>query len=143
MNSSPSVAPRPSGKNRVADFVFDTSAVLAMLFDEPGARTVSEARLRACMSVVNHSEVIAKLIEEGMTPSQAEDMAARYGCDLVDADRQRSILAGHLYDETRRKGVSLGDRYCLQLAMELGLPVLTADRHWASLGLDVEVVLIR
>jgi PIN domain nuclease of toxin-antitoxin system len=95
------------------------------------------------MSVVNYAEVIAKLVDEGLTPAQAEDTAERLGCEVVDADKHRSALAGLLHQKTRRKGISLGDRYCLQLAMELGVPVLTTDRVWAELGLGVEVELIR
>lgn len=95
------------------------------------------------MSAVNYSEVIAKLIEEGLSRSVAEHTAAQLRCQVFDADRHRSILAGLLHEKTRRKGVSLAGRYCLQLAMELGVPVLTTDKIWASLDLDVEVVLIR
>jgi PIN domain nuclease of toxin-antitoxin system len=51
-------------------------------------------------------------------------------------------MAALLHEKTKRKGISLGDRYCLQLAMELGVPLLTTDRRWASLGLDVQVELI-
>ena len=127
----------------MTEFVLDASAVLAMLHNEPGGETVATALPKACMSAVNRSEVIAKLIEEGLPAWQAEDTAERFGCDVVDADKHRSILAGLLHGLAQRKGISLGDRYCLQLAMELGLPVMTTDRHWASLGLDVEVVVIR
>ena len=43
-----------------------------------------------------------------------------------------------------KRGVhSLGDRACLALGARMGCPVITADRAWASLGLDVEVTLIR
>jgi ribonuclease VapC len=48
-----------------------------------------------------------------------------------------------LHAETRRTGVSLGDRFCLALARELSLPALTADRRWKDLGLGVEIQLIR
>ncbi|WP_236627700.1 hypothetical protein [Caulobacter sp. B11] len=43
----------------------------------------------------------------------------------------------------RHRGLSLGDRACLALAMREKLPVMTADRAWSDLDLPVEVVLIR
>jgi PIN domain nuclease of toxin-antitoxin system len=127
----------------MVDFVLDSSAILAELFREPGSERVAAARAKAATSAVNYSEVIAKLIDEGFTPSQAEDVAEQLRCEVVEADKHRSTLAALLRDKTRRKGVSLADRYCIQLAMELRVPVLTTDRVWASLGLDFEVRLIR
>ena len=98
---------------------------------------------QACMSAVNYAEVVTKLIEDGVPFSEAEYLVARLAVEVVEADKQRSTLAGKLHERTRRTGVSLGDRYCLQLAMELGVPVLTTDRRWASLDLGVAVELIR
>jgi PIN domain nuclease of toxin-antitoxin system len=37
----------------------------------------------------------------------------------------------------------LGDQFCLALAMETELPVLTGEKRWAELGLDIDVRLIR
>ena len=123
--------------------MLDASAILAELFREPGCEQVAAARPTAAISAVNYSEVIARLIDEGLSPLEAEDAAEQLRCEVFEADKHRSAIAALLHDKTRRKGVSLGDRYCLQLAQELHVPVLTADRRWAALGLDVEVVLIR
>jgi len=38
---------------------------------------------------------------------------------------------------------SLADRACLALAMERRLPVVTADRAWSGLGLDLDIQVIR
>jgi PIN domain nuclease of toxin-antitoxin system len=127
----------------VIEFVLDSSAILAELLQEPGAERVAAARPTACISAVNYSEIIAKLIDGGLSATQAEDVAEQLRCDIFEADKHRSVLSGLLHEKTRRRGISLGDRYCLQLAMELRVPVLTTDRLWASLGLDVEVVVIR
>ena len=125
------------------EVVLDSSAMLARLHGEPGAERVKSALPSAAISAVNFSEVITKLLDEGLSPAEAEDTAELLRCQVFEADKHRSALAGLLHATTRRSGVSLGDRYCLQLAMELGVPVLTMDRRWASLGLDVEVELIR
>jgi PIN domain nuclease of toxin-antitoxin system len=127
----------------LTEAVLDSSAVLAELFREPGADTVRAARPTACISAVNYGEVIARLVEEGVPAAEAEYMLERMAFDVVDADKRRSIEAGLLQQRTRRRGISLGDRYCLQLAIELGVPVLTADRRWAELDLGVQVELIR
>ena len=125
------------------EYVFDSSAALADIHGEPGGGAARAVRASACISVVNASEVIAKLIEFGATPDQAQDLFERYGCEVIDAGRDRGALAGRLHALTRRASVSLGDRFCLALARELGLPVLTSDRRWKELDLGVEVRLIR
>ncbi|MBA2515401.1 MAG: hypothetical protein H0V26_13925 [Solirubrobacterales bacterium] len=43
----------------------------------------------------------------------------------------------------RPPGLSLADRCCLALAHRLGLPILTANRAWATIDVGVEVQLIR
>ena len=123
--------------------VLDSSAILAELHDEPGADAVRAAMPTACISVVNYAEVITKLIDEGLPFNQAEDFFERLFCEVIDADKHRGASVGAMHEVTRRTGVSIGDRFCLQLARELNVPVLTTDRLWKSLDLGVEVMLIR
>lgn len=125
------------------EFVLDSSAILARLHGEPGGEIVRAALPKACISSVNFAEVITKLIEEGLPFGQATDLFDRLYCEVVDADKHRSALAGALHEQTRRAGISLGDRFCLQLAQELGVPALTTDQRWATLDIGVEVTLIR
>jgi ribonuclease VapC len=127
----------------VIECVFDSSAILADLHGEPGADVVAATLPRACISAVNYAEVITKLIEEGMPFAQAENLFRRLYCPVIEADEDRAALVGGLHEKTRRTGVSLGDRFCLQLAMEFGVPVLTTDRRWQTLDLGVEVTVIR
>jgi PIN domain nuclease of toxin-antitoxin system len=55
-----------------------------------------------------------------------------------DGDR-----AGRLWAPTRQLGLSIGDRACLSLGLRLRLTVLTCDRAWAQLPLDVVIQLLR
>jgi ribonuclease VapC len=125
------------------DFVLDASAILADLHGEPGGDLVRASMRGSVMSAVNLAEVITKLIDHGMTAEQASSLSDQLSCEVLDADRRRAASSGALHAETRRTGVSLGDRFCLALAKELNLPALTADRRWKALGLGIEVQLIR
>ena len=128
----------------MSEFVLDASAVLAVLFGEPGAQQVYAAMNNSHISAVNLSEVYATMIEGGMTFEEAEE--------LVDPlpFRMRTFRDGHakqtaqLRPLTRHLGLSLGDRACLTCALFNSLPVLTSDRRMAEanglLGLDIRMI---
>lgn len=123
--------------------VYDSSAVLAILLDEPGGRRAAETLDHGVLSAVNASEVVARLIDQGAKDDDAR--GALQGLDLAirPFDESLAVAAGLLRRSTRRRGLSLGDRACLALALRERAPVLTADRTWTALELDVEVELIR
>ena len=54
-----------------------------------------------------------------------------------------AVAAGQLRAATQEKGLSLGDRACVALAMREQAGIVTADRAWAGLDPGVEVELIR
>jgi ribonuclease VapC len=114
--------------------ILDASALLALLQGEPGADVVEGVLLRAVMSAVNLSEVVAKLTEHGMPPAAARAALEGLPIDVRPFDREAAYTAGELRPLTRSAGLSLGDRACLALAMRLGVTALTADRAWAALG---------
>jgi PIN domain nuclease of toxin-antitoxin system len=117
--------------------------VLASLFGEPGGDDVDAAIEESLLSAANYAEIITKLIDKGVSPQDARDATSQLRCEVAPVDEERALAAGVLHARTRGKGASLGDRFCLALAQELGLPVLTADRRWKDLDLGVEVTLIR
>jgi ribonuclease VapC len=127
----------------MADSVVDASAVLALLGGESGAERVSMALPTAVISAANHAEVISKLIEKGLPMPLAISSAADLALEIAALDAAAAIRVGAMHAVTRGRGISLGDRACLALGEQLGLPVLTADRAWAELDLGIEVVLIR
>jgi PIN domain nuclease of toxin-antitoxin system len=129
--------------------VLDASALLAFLQGESGAERVAEALARpAAISAVNYAEALGKLAEDGET---AEELARRFeaegligGVLEVEAVLPEDAPAiAALRRSTRHLGLSLGDRACLALALRLRRPVMTADRAWQELGLEVEVQAIR
>ncbi len=127
----------------MADAVLDSSAVIAFLRGEPGAEAVAGILFGALVSSVNLAEVVTKLIERGATPEVASETVSGLPIEIAPASKAAGLVAGLLHAKTRGRGVSLGDRFCLALAQETGLPVFTADRAWAGLGLPLDIRLIR
>ena len=127
----------------MARSVLDASAILAFFQKEPGWEAVGAALPDGIVSSLNLAEVVTRLTLIGGTPSQI--IAAWDDLQLVvePFDDSRARVAGLIVGKTRPFGLSLADRACLGLALELGLPAVTADRVWRKVDLGVEVVLIR
>ena len=123
--------------------VLDSSAVLAAIRGEPGAELVEPLLAMAPISAVNYAEIVSRLVDFGSSPEDAIEAAGHLGLDVRPLDVSGAAAVGALRAATRSRGLSLGDRACLALAKQLGLPVFTADRAWAELDLGIEVVLIR
>jgi ribonuclease VapC len=127
----------------VAKAVLDASAVLAYVNGEPGAEIVASVIGDALVSAVNLAEIVTKLVARTGSLALARTTLGIATFDVVDFDRALAERAGEFVSSTRPKGLSLGDRACLALAERQGLPVLTADRAWASLKVGIDIRPIR
>lgn len=123
--------------------VLDSSAVLAVINGEAGAERVEDALPGGAISAANFSEVLSKLVDKGHDDGEAVAALDALPLTVLPLDAAQARRAGLLRRQTRRLGLSLGDRVCLALAVELRLPVVTADRAWAQLDLGVEVAVVR
>jgi PIN domain nuclease of toxin-antitoxin system len=122
----------------------DASALLALLNQEEGGDKVAElVAAGATISAVNLSEVAAKLSLAGMPEAQIREALDPLGLDIVPFDLEQAYRAALLVGPTRAAGLSLGDRTCLALASQVGLPAVTADRAWRHLELDIQLQVIR
>jgi len=127
----------------MADVVLDASALLAHLRGEPGGDLVADRLSGGMICAVNWAEVIQKLVDDGLGDETIRIALGDLSIDIVGFDIALAEEAGRLRRATPQGGLSLGDRACLALARRERSPVLTADRAWAELDLDIEVVLIR
>ena len=123
--------------------VLDASAMLALLRSERGADVVAGYRGDAVASSVNVAEVVSRLSDEGLNPTEWHYALAMLELEVVAFDESQAFQSGELRKSTRHRGLSLGDRACLQLAARRGLPAVTADRAWGELDVGVEVRVIR
>jgi ribonuclease VapC len=123
--------------------VLDSSALLALLFFEPGCERVAEVVPRSCMSTVNLAEVLGRLARDGRALDEALDQIEQMGIVWIDFDRELAIAVAALLLPTMPSGLSLGDRACLALARLRDLPAVTADRAWAKLDLGIPIEVVR
>jgi PIN domain nuclease of toxin-antitoxin system len=127
----------------MTEVVLDTSAVIAVFKGEPGWRDVAPLMSGARVSSLNVAEIALWFVRLGMPVERvaAEVEALKFA--TAEFDQRRAIVTADLWRRTRHRGLSLADRACVALGLELQLPVITADRVWRDLDLGVEIRLIR
>ena len=129
----------------MTDAVIDASSVVAVLQQEPGAELVMQALSdgQVFLSNVNYSEVLATLSERGMPFAAAVAACRELQFTHVPFSSSAAEGTARLRSTTRHRGLGLGDRACLALAIELGHRLLTTDRAWTQLDLPVPVIITR
>lgn len=123
--------------------VFDSSAILAIVFDEPGAERAIEILDGGVISSVNYSEALAKMLQKGFIEREAVDGLAAFTFEIVPFDQSQAERTARLRAPTAGKGLGIGDRACLSLAISRSLAAVTTDRSWSEVDIDCEIELIR
>lgn len=125
----------PDGVRGENSVVLDASAVLAVLYGEPGQEEI-RGRIpgkEVGVGAVNVSEVAAKLAEAGFTWEESREAIDALAPTVHAFDEGLAYATGELRIATRDRGLSLGDRACLALANSLEVMALTTDRAWDGL----------
>jgi PIN domain nuclease of toxin-antitoxin system len=122
--------------------VFDSSAILAVIFSEPGGEAIIDLLQGGLLSTVNLAEIHTKLLD-GRPADVAWSRILSMEFDMCFFDDEQARLAAELIGITRPFGLSLGDRACLALAMQRKATAYTTDRIWKSLDLGIEIEVIR
>ena len=125
--------------------LLDASALLAVLFREPGAGMVTRIIDDCAIHSVNLAETVRKMLKTGVPVAEAEaildDLDLEVNSSLA---RNEALAVGRLLFEARDHGLSLGDCVCLSVAAQTGQTVVTADRSWSEIAqLKVKVLQIR
>jgi predicted nucleic acid-binding protein len=129
--------------------VFDASALLALLFDEPGAAAVeilmhhaSEKERPMLMSAVNWAEVCYR-VENKRGPgalAQAVEFASHTPITVVPADRELAELAA-AYKAAGT--LALADAFAAALAQHRNAELATADHEFKSVEKEIKVVWLK
>lgn len=125
--------------------VLDASAILALIFDEPGADRVAACLPDALVSTVNTAEVATRLLAQKMPAATVTTVIDTLQLSLQPFDYTQALVTAQLRSVTRSAGLSLGDRACLALGKTHQAEVITADRVWQDVAVaaDVSVTVIR
>lgn len=115
-------------------YVFDSSALIALLRREPGGVTVNELFEDAnnvCLAhSVNMCEVYYEINREYGEQAAQEALQVLYDSGLSirnDMDEEFWQRAGRIKSAFRR--ISLADCFCATLADRAGAEMVTSDRH--------------
>lgn len=123
--------------------VLDASALLCLLNDEAGADRVANILTRSVIGATNLGEVVSKLRERGLTLAEVQEVLGGLHLDVRPLSAAQAMTIGDLRPATRPLGLSLGDRACLALAIELGAELYTTDAALARAEVSIAVTNVR
>jgi ribonuclease VapC len=131
-------------KRPVSKVVLDASALLAVLYrEQKRAEVVSLYLEDALILSVNYCEVLTNAVERGIPLGEAREAISRFSFTIVPADEELAGITAGLRPLTRQHGLSLGDRFCLALAISRKAKVITTDSQWDKFDLGIKVVVIK
>jgi ribonuclease VapC len=135
--------------------VLDASALLASVFGEPITVEMQELIPNAVMSAANWSEFVQKCLQKSVdTQGMREELEAA-GLRIVPVTATQAEIAAGLWSKYKECGLSLGDRLCIALALDVQatkpdgrrkpqtVTLYTADRIWMTLNLAVKTLCVR
>ena len=139
-----------AGKRKVPDgiVVLDATYLVDVVRKRAEAGRFQRVLVRGEITSVNFGEAIYTLARSSTKkPEEIEKALVATGLTVVSVDLPvsrkftalkaidaKSSVAQERRGEAPPKTLSLGDLICLGYAEDRGRPVLTADRHWTTLG---------
>lgn len=123
--------------------ILDASALIAFIYQEKGMEVVEEYLPHSKISTINLTETATFMIKQGLHAKEVNESLKDLSLTIIHFDESQAFLAARLVEKTANSGLSLGDRACLALGIQENLPVLTADKIWTSLSLNIKIKLIR
>lgn len=123
--------------------VLDASALLCLLHDEPGADRVIGVLTRSVIATANLAEVVSKLRERGLSLDEVREALGGLHLDVRPLSPAQALIIGDLRPATKSLGLSLGDRACLALAIDLQAEMFTTDAALASVDVGIDITDIR
>lgn len=126
--------------------VFDSTAVLAVLYNEPGASQIVDLLQGGLLSSVNLAEIHLRLLMDARPATLAWNRVLSMGFEVVPFSEEQARLTAELFEESagnaRRPTLCLAERACLALAIERKATVYTTNPAWKRLPLNLDIDVI-
>jgi len=125
--------------------IVDTSAVIAILFDEADAALYAEAIAQAdscAISAANFVEmsVVVEAQTKGIGPRQVDAFFRRAGIVIEPVTEDQAYMARQAYSDFGKgrhpAGLNFGDCFAYALAKSTGEPLLFKGRDFAKTDVD-------
>ena len=125
-------------------YVFDASALICLSKKEEGFDKIKKYLPNALISSVNIAEFYKHcLSRQDLTIEDAKRLVTISGVEVINFNHEQAIISSEIYKDCKQYGLSLADRSCLALGISTGYPVVTCDRAWSNLNLDIKVIQVR
>jgi ribonuclease VapC len=121
----------------------DASVLIAIMKNERLDDSALYIVQGAVISTVNLAEVWTKLHELGLTNDPRIDALIALLSRIEPFSASQARMAADLRPVTRHAGLSLGDRACLALTIELGADVYTTEHVWSKLDVGCRIHCLR
>lgn len=121
--------------------VLDSSALLAVLLGERGAERVAAALADAVISTASLAEILSKVQQRGIDSESAFLAVSTLGIGILPVEEVHARIAAQILRVPRDLDLSLGDRLCIALAIELDAELLTSDRGVARFKAGIPITL--
>lgn len=136
-------------KPKMRTTVFDSSAVLALLLEQPGADLVEDLLAKAAdadraiiIGAVNWAEVFSVI--ERKHGAAGLEHARRFGStmplEIAPVDQEQAELAATLKNKS---GLGLADAFVAALAKLRKADLVTGDREFKSVEKDMKIVWLK
>ena len=124
-------------------YIIDSSALLAAIYNENFTFDFEKYLPYSIMHIVNFSEVVAVLLRDGMQETTARNIAQNNISEIFNPTIDEAVLAANIRVKNKEYGISTGDSFCLAAAKLYKYPVITADKIWGKLDIDLEIIYVR
>ncbi len=133
----------------MSNVVLDSSAVLALILNEPGGEQVDALltqldrgeNAQVALSAITWCEILSRLHRNHDAMTSSELAGLLEGVEIVSFGVSEADLTADLVRIDR--SISLGDRACLTLARTRNATAWTTDKIWQRLNTDIAIKILR